>query len=104
MSDKSTLLVTVRLQSMQTDAVPQASGSHMHCELVRNVSSKSRRVLSSPQAVCAGLDVKPEADPQLCVALGAAIHAGVLAGLLSDTAELSDSTYQEHLHDRLSGS
>ena len=40
------------------------------------------------------------ADPQTCVAVGAAMHAGVLAGLLSGTAELSDSTYQTNLHDR----
>ena len=54
--------------------------------------------------MAAGLQVRAEADPQLCVAIGAALHAGVLAGLISRSPELADSTYQEHLHERVSGS
>ena len=42
-------------------------------------------------------------DPKLCVALGAAVHAGVLSGDIRDGLELMDGRYSAGWHDRAFG-
>ncbi|KAI8462485.1 MAG: Hsp70 protein-domain-containing protein [Monoraphidium minutum] len=49
-----------------------------------------------------GLEPRAEVDPEQCVALGAAIQAGILLGLTSGV-EIMDGSYVEELHARASG-
>lgn len=42
-------------------------------------------------------------DPELCVALGAAVHAGILSGDIVDGLEIMDGSYSSGWHDRVSG-
>ena len=42
-------------------------------------------------------------DPELCVALGAAVHAGVLSGDIRDGLELMDGRYSAGWHDQAYG-
>lgn len=49
------------------------------------------------RSACAGV------DPEHCVALGAAIHGGLMQGTLHGGLEMSDSVYVKDLQDRVSG-
>ena len=42
-------------------------------------------------------------DPELCVALGAAVHAGILSGDIVGGLEIMDGSYSAGWHDRVSG-
>ncbi|PRW56798.1 molecular chaperone [Chlorella sorokiniana] len=53
-------------------------------------------------ARCTGVQPRMTVDPAEAVALGAAIHAGVLLGELSGV-ELMDGSYSQDLHDRATG-
>ena len=48
------------------------------------------------------LSLRCGVDPKLCVALGAAVFAGMLEGSISNV-ELMDGAYSQQLHDRASG-
>jgi hypothetical protein len=56
---------------------------------------------STPPAINPKL-LRYEVDPEQCVAVGAAIQAGLLLGLTSGV-ELMDGSYVEELHQRSSG-
>ena len=57
-----------------------------------------RRFVSEATGVAPSADV----DPEECVALGAAIFAGMLSGHVAGV-ELADGAYAQDLHDRASG-
>jgi len=54
-----------------------------------------KRITSLQQLKCS-------VDPKLCVALGAAVFAGMLEGSIGNV-ELMDGAYSQRLHDRASG-
>ena len=47
--------------------------------------------------------VQTTVDPAHCVALGAAIYAGILEGTITNGPELADGSYSWDLHARASG-
>lgn len=51
----------------------------------------------------AGLQGCSGVDPEVCVALGAAVHAGLMEGSVAGGLEMTDSVYVKDMQDRLSG-
>lgn len=50
-----------------------------------------------------GLAAASGADPERCVAIGAAVHAGTMEGSVRGALELADSWFSRDLHGRASG-
>ena len=53
-------------------------------------------------AAATGVQPSPDVDPEECVALGAAMYAGMLSGHIAGI-ELADGAYSQDLHGRSSG-
>lgn len=53
--------------------------------------------------VVAGVSACSGVDPELCVALGAAVQAGIMDGSMAEGLEMMDSLYVKSLQGRVSG-